>query len=89
MSTLGKNSIKLYSSSSFFPPFLSFSSLGADYTTTLELYLDGPKRALQGATSHHLGQRFSKLFDIKFLSKKHNLSEFAWQNSWGFTTRSV
>jgi prolyl-tRNA synthetase len=66
-----------------------FHSVGAEYTTTLELYLDGAQKALQGATSHHLGQKFSKIFQIEYLSKKHHMKEFAWQNSWGFTTRSV
>jgi hypothetical protein len=53
------------------------------------MYLDGAQKALQGATSHHLGQKFAKMFKIEYLSKNHHMKEFAWQNSWGFTTRSV
>ncbi|MEK7497507.1 MAG: His/Gly/Thr/Pro-type tRNA ligase C-terminal domain-containing protein, partial [Patescibacteria group bacterium] len=60
---------------------------GADATTTLELLMpDG--RALQGCTSHDLGQNFSKTFDIKFQGKDGS-TQYAWQTSWGFTTRSV
>lgn len=39
---------------------------GADYTTTVEAYIPATGRAIQGATSHHLGQKFSKMFDITF-----------------------
>ncbi|MBN2367934.1 proline--tRNA ligase, partial [Candidatus Woesearchaeota archaeon] len=60
---------------------------GADYSTALETFLP-VKKAIQGATSHSLGQNFSKAFDISFIDdsgeKKHG-----WQNSWGFTTRSI
>src|SRR5919198_4960123 len=42
--------------------------VGAKYTMTLEaLMADG--KALQMGTSHHLGQNFSKPFEIKFLGK--------------------
>merc|ERR1711937_271038 len=37
---------------------------GGDYTTTVEAYIQAAGRAIQGATSHHLGQRFSKMFEI-------------------------
>ena len=39
---------------------------GGDYTTTVEAYIPASGRAIQGATSHHLGQNFSKMFDISF-----------------------
>lgn len=42
----------------------------------------------QGATSHCLGQNFSKIFNIKFLDRDDE-TKFAWQNSWGLTTRTV
>jgi prolyl-tRNA synthetase len=61
--------------------------VGAKYTTTLEaLMADG--RALQMGTSHHLGQNFSKPFEIKYLgrdSKEH----LAWQTSWGISWRLI
>ncbi len=45
-------------------------------------------KALQGATSHDLGQNFSKALNIKFQDKKGR-SKFVWQNSWGLATRSI
>jgi len=65
---------------------------GADYTTTVEVYIGATGRAIQGATSHHLGQRFSKMFDISFQDPKDpsgKAREFAYQNSWGITTRTI
>ena len=41
-----------------------------------------------GATSHHLGQNFSKMFEIVFESNEGG-KEFAHQNSWGLTTRTI
>jgi prolyl-tRNA synthetase len=45
-------------------------------------------KAVQFATSHHLGQRFAKSFDISFLDEKGEKS-LPFQNSWGFSTRSI
>lgn len=61
---------------------------GADFTTTVEGFIPSNGRAIQAATSHHLGQNFSKMFDIKF-DNQDELKEYAFQNSWGFTTRSI
>ena len=65
---------------------------GAFFTTTLEGYIPATGRAIQGATSHCLGQNFSKMFGItvedpsaKEGEKKERL--FVWQNSWGLSTR--
>ncbi len=60
---------------------------GAEYTTSVETFLPIGK-AIQGATSHFLGQNFSKAFDIKFLDDNEK-NQYGWQNSWGFTTRSI
>jgi prolyl-tRNA synthetase len=60
---------------------------GADETLTYEMLMPGGK-ALQGCTSHDLGQNFSKAFDITFKNKEEGES-FVWQTSWGFTTRSI
>jgi prolyl-tRNA synthetase len=60
---------------------------GAVYSTSIETFLPVGK-AIQAATSHHLGQNFSKAFNISFLDKDGK-KEFGWQNSWGFTTRSI
>lgn len=35
---------------------------GGHKTTTVEAYISGTGRAIQGATSHHLGQNFGKMF---------------------------
>jgi len=65
---------------------------GADFTTTVEAFISASGRAIQGATSHHLGQNFAKMFDISFEdpndpNNKEKL--FAHQNSWGLTTRTI
>lgn len=44
----------------------------------------------QGATSHHLGQNFSRMFEIVFEDpKKPGEKQLAFQNSWGITTRTI
>lgn len=60
---------------------------GADHTYTIEFLMPDGK-ALQGCTSHHLGQNFSKAFDISFQDKEGK-SEFVYQTSWGLSTRSI
>ncbi|XP_061221287.1 bifunctional glutamate/proline--tRNA ligase isoform X5 [Neopsephotus bourkii] len=63
---------------------------GGDYTTTVEAFISASGRAIQGATSHHLGQNFSKMFEIVFEDpKKPGEKQFAYQNSWGLTTRTI
>ncbi len=60
---------------------------GAEATYTVETLMhDG--RALQGGTSHYFGQNFTKAFDIKFQNKEGN-QEFAYQTSWGISTRLI
>jgi prolyl-tRNA synthetase len=60
---------------------------GAKATYTVEALMPDGK-ALQGATSHNLGQNFSTVFDIKFQNRSSQ-EEFVWQTSWGFSTRSL
>ena len=60
---------------------------GADYTLTTEVFLPSGKSA-QAATSHCLGQNFSKSFNIKF-KDKDGTEKYPWQNSWGISTRSI
>ena len=60
---------------------------GAVSTMTYEMLMPGGK-ALQGCTSHDLGQNFSKAFDITFTDKESQM-QHVWQTSWGFTTRSL
>jgi prolyl-tRNA synthetase len=60
---------------------------GALETFTCE-GLMGDGRALQAATSHDLGQNFSRAFDITFLDEEQN-RVYAYQTSWGFSTRVI
>lgn len=60
---------------------------GAFQTTTLEAMMPDGK-ALQSATSHDLGQNFSKAFNISFLDNEGQ-SQFGWQTSFGLSTRSI
>ena len=61
---------------------------GAQDTATVELYVPVSGRGIQGATSHHLGQNFSKMFEVMYedvdTTRKH-----VWQTSWGLSTRSI
>jgi len=61
---------------------------GGLYTTTVEAFVPSTGRAIQAATSHCLGQNFAKMFDIQFENDKGE-KQYAWQNSWGLTTRSI
>lgn len=60
---------------------------GADKTYTLEALM-GDGKALQCATSHLLGQNFSKAFDVKYLSKENKL-EYVYGTSWGISSRLI
>lgn len=60
---------------------------GAEETYTNEtLMYDG--KALQLCTSHHLGDNFSKAYDIKFLDREGK-EQNPQQTSWGLTTRTI
>ncbi|XBW37784.1 hypothetical protein QEN19_003364 [Hanseniaspora menglaensis] len=64
---------------------------GGVFTTTCEGYIPQTGRGIQGATSHYLGQNFSKMFNFSVespLGKEHP-KLFAYQNSWGLSTRSI
>jgi len=60
---------------------------GAVRTYAIEMLMPDGK-ALQAGTSHNLGQNFAKAFNIRYESKEQKL-EYAWQTSWGATTRLV
>ena len=64
---------------------------GGDFTTTCEGYIPQTGRAIQGATSHHLGQNFSKMFNLTVENPKgpEFPKVYAYQNSWGISTRSI
>ena len=60
---------------------------GAESTYTIEAMMHDGK-ALQSGTSHYFGNHFAKAFDIKFQNKDGKL-EYAYQTSWGMTTRVI
>lgn len=62
---------------------------GAVFTTTVEAFVSASGRAIQGATSHHLGQNFSKMFEVVFEDPETQEKKFVYQNSWGMTTRTI
>ena len=77
---------------------------GGLYTTTVEGFIPTTGRGIQGATSHSLGQNFSKMFGIVVedpnAAKDENAAAkdsndpnagklFVWQNSWGLSTRVI
>ncbi|MBN2264719.1 MAG: proline--tRNA ligase, partial [Candidatus Aminicenantes bacterium] len=66
---------------------LSEKFAGASMTYAVEALMSDGK-ALQMATSHNLGQHFSKAFDIKFEDRGQTL-QYVWQTSWGMTTRTI
>ncbi len=60
---------------------------GADNTLTCEAILQNGW-ALQSATSHDLGQHFSKAFNVHF-TNRNGEKELAWATSWGASTRMI
>lgn len=63
---------------------------GGLYTTTCEGYIPATGRGIQGATSHCLGQNFSKMFNIEVEDPTTEGNKLnVWQNSWGLSTRSI
>jgi prolyl-tRNA synthetase len=62
---------------------------GGFHTTTVEAYINGSGRAIQGATSHNLGQNFGKMFKILYETESGEERAIPWQTSWGLTTRSI
>jgi prolyl-tRNA synthetase len=60
---------------------------GAIDTYTIETLMQDGK-ALQGGTSHFLGQNFARAFDVKYLNKEGQL-DLVWATSWGVTTRLI
>jgi prolyl-tRNA synthetase len=46
------------------------------------------KKALQGGTSHYLGQNFAKAFDVTFQNEKSE-TQYVYATSWGVSTRLI
>jgi len=66
---------------------------GGLYTTTLEGFISTSGRGIQAATSHCLGQNFSRpeMFNI-FVEDPTDPEKgktYVWQNSWGLSTRAI
>ncbi|MBI4137419.1 proline--tRNA ligase [Candidatus Roizmanbacteria bacterium] len=59
---------------------------GKDTYTVEALMPDG--KALQGGTSHNLGQNFAKAFGILY-QDADGKTQIPWQTSWGLSTRSL
>ena len=67
---------------------------GALYTTTVEGFIPTSGRGIQAATSHCLGQNFSRadMFNISVEDPNDPTGQgkiFVWQNSWGLSTRTI
>ncbi|MCI0182573.1 MAG: proline--tRNA ligase [Acidibacillus sp.] len=60
---------------------------GAVATYSIEAMMKDGK-ALQAGTSHYLGDKFARAFDIKFLDRD-NERKFVYTTSWGMTTRII
>jgi prolyl-tRNA synthetase len=60
---------------------------GAIDTYTIEMLMQDGK-ALQGGTSHFLGQNFARAFDVQFTNQEGRL-DYVWATSWGVTTRLI
>ncbi|KAH8741197.1 hypothetical protein FG386_000104 [Cryptosporidium ryanae] len=61
---------------------------GGDKTTSIEGFIPEIGRAVQAATSHFLGQNFSKMFGVEFENEKGQKTH-AYLTSWGLTTRAI
>ena len=82
----------------FFKEYLAFPGIkgtktpderfpGADETYCIEAMMQDGK-ALQAATSHYLGQNFSKTFNIKYQNQESG-EDFVHTTSWAFSSRMV
>jgi prolyl-tRNA synthetase len=60
---------------------------GAQQTYCVEAMMQD-KKALQAATSHYFGTRFSEAFEIKF-QDRNGQQQFVHQTSWGISTRII
>jgi prolyl-tRNA synthetase family I len=63
---------------------------GSDFTTTVEAFIPETGKGIQAATSHMLGQNFSKMFNIVYEDPEQQKNHlYVYQTSWGVTTRSI
>lgn len=83
---------KFYEEYAALAPYVGIKSTserfaGADETFTLELVMPNGK-ALQGATSHYLGQNFTKVFGVEYTDES-GAKVNPHQTSWGISTRYI
>ena len=60
---------------------------GAEATYTCECMMKDHK-ALQGATSHYFGDKFSRAYNVTFTGRDNKV-QYPFQTSWGSTTRMI
>ena len=60
---------------------------GAEATYTIEAMMKDGK-ALQSATSHYFGDKFSRAYDVTFAGRDNKL-QYPFQTSWGSSTRMI
>lgn len=60
---------------------------GAEATYTIEAMMKDGK-ALQSATSHYFGDKFSRAYNVTFTGRD-NTQQYPFQTSWGSTTRLI
>ena len=60
---------------------------GAEATYTIECMMHD-RKALQGATSHYFGDKFSRAYNVTFTGRDNKL-QYPFQTSWGSTTRMI
>ena len=60
---------------------------GAEATYTIECMMKD-RKALQSATSHYFGDKFSRAYDVTFTGRDNTL-QYPFQTSWGSTTRLI
>ena len=60
---------------------------GAEATYTVECMMKD-RKALQGATSHYFGDKFSRAYNVTFTGRDNKL-QYPFQTSWGSTTRMI
>ncbi|HEY4518511.1 MAG TPA: proline--tRNA ligase [Candidatus Paceibacterota bacterium] len=83
---------KFYEEYAALAPYIGIKSsserfAGADETYTVEMVMPNGK-ALQGATSHYLGENFTKAFNVSYLNDQSE-KVLAKQTSWGISTRYI
>ena len=60
---------------------------GAEATYTVECLMKDHK-ALQGATAHYFGDKFSRAYNVTFTGRDNKV-QYPFQTSWGSTTRMI